>query len=456
MRSSFFALYKVKRLLGIDRAVSLTVFGRMYSALTSAVTVIIVSRLMSPIEQGYYYAIWSLWSLQTIFELGFSFVILQAAAHESAHLIRDQKGCFIGDTRSIQRLAHLLKTIQRWYLTAALIMVVSLYLWGYHFFSTKPNVGIHWHLPWVLTVLAAGLMFQIDPTVSFMEGCGYVSDVAMQKTIQSVVGSFVAWSCIATHHGLYAPGLLIMVQAGTGVVFFYRHRHFLLQIWKTESMQNTINWRQEIFPFQWRVALTWLSNYIPSILFTPLLFSVSGPVIAGQMGLSININLSLGLIALSWMSTKAAPFGTLVAKGEIQVLDRLFFKTLRQSTALVTLGAVTAFAGILLLNRYVPSVGHRMLSPSVFVFLLIATICNHIVQSEALYLRSYKKEPFLYMSVSIAGLMALCSWYTAHRYGVHGIALSYFSFSGVLSLLCGSAIFFACRHKWKKEYEAHV
>jgi len=126
--------------------------------------------------------------------------------------------------------------------------------------------------------------------------------------------------------------------------------------------------------------------------------------------LSVNINLSLGLITLSWMSTKAAPFGNLVARGKLDELDHLFFKTLRQSTALVTVGAVTAFTVVLLLNRYIPSIGHRMVSVPVFLVLLLTTVCNHVVQSEALYLRSFKQEPFLLMSISVAVVMSLCSW----------------------------------------------
>ncbi len=451
--TSFRMISRIKSIAGVDRPIFLSVFGRIYTALTSVVNLIMVSRLMSPVEQGYYYAIWSLWALQVVFELGFSFVILQTAAHESAHLTFDEEGRAHGDSRSIKRLAHLLRTVQRWYLTAAVLMIVLLYLWGYHFFSTRPAVGIHWQLPWMLTVLAAGLMFQIDPTISFLEGCGYVSQAAMQKVIQSVVGSLIAWLCIGTRHGLYAPGLLIMAQASTGLVFFYRRRRLLLQLWHVDSGEDTISWRHEILPFQWRVALSWLSNYAPATVFTPVLFSVCGPVIAGQMGLSININLSLGMIALSWMSTKAAPFGNMVARNKIKELDHLFFKTLRQSTVLVVSGAAAAFVVVVLLDRYIPSIGHRMVSKPVFLILLLTTVCNHVVQSEALYLRSYKKEPFLYMAVSIAIVMSLCSWYGARMWGELGVAVSYFIFSGLIALFCGSAIFLVSRRQWRQSQE---
>jgi hypothetical protein len=133
-------------------------------------------------------------------------------------------------------------------------------------------------------------------------------------------------------------------------------------------------------------------------------------------------------------------------------LDHLFFKTLRQSTALIAAGAGMAFAIVVFLNHYIPSIGRRMVSEPVFLVLLMTTVCNHVVQSEALYLRSYKKEPFLFMSVSIAVVMALCSWYGARIFGALGVAASYFAFSGVAALMCGSAIFILSRRKWR-QYE---
>ena len=46
-------------------------------------SVLLIVHFLTAAEQGYYYALWSLVALQSVFELGFSFVILQVAAHET-------------------------------------------------------------------------------------------------------------------------------------------------------------------------------------------------------------------------------------------------------------------------------------------------------------------------------------------------------------------------------------
>ena len=456
-KSSAYTLAKrLKQIFGVDRAIGLTILGRCFTLPAGVVTIMLISRLMSPIEQGYYYSIWSLWALQTVFELGFSFVILQVAAHERASLSIRADGVLQGDIRSISRLAGLLRTVQRWYLVAALIMVTILLVWGFRFFNMRPSVGVHWQWPWILTVLAAGLMFQIGPTISFLEGCGYVSDVAGQRLIQSVASYLVGWIAIISRHGLYAPGCMVAAECVTGFAFFYRHRRLLLQLLRERSIGYDISWRNEILPFQWRVALTWLTAYIPNILFAPLLFSIRGPVEAGKMGLSMNIALSLGFISLSWMTTKAAPFGSLVARGQELELDRLFFRTLRQSFVLVGIGAAAIFFGAQIIDWYLPSIGNRMLPQAAFFFLLLTTVCNHLVQSESLYMRSHKQEPFMYQSLAIALLLAACSWFGAKSAGSLGLAMAYFICSGVIASVSGTIIFRRKRRVWLSGYEVQT
>ena len=74
---------RLKHLFGIDRAIAYTVLARGFQILGSTGTVLLILRFLTPVEQGYYYTLLSLVALQTVFELGFSFVILQMAAHES-------------------------------------------------------------------------------------------------------------------------------------------------------------------------------------------------------------------------------------------------------------------------------------------------------------------------------------------------------------------------------------
>ncbi|MGB6721282.1 MAG: hypothetical protein WBE72_10835, partial [Terracidiphilus sp.] len=114
------------RALGMDGAVAYTFLARSVSIAGSTGTVLLIVRFLSPVEQGYYYTLLSLVSLQLVFELGFSFVIQQMAAHECAHLDLSPDGRAAGDPVAHARLASTLQLSLRWYTAAAAAMCLLL------------------------------------------------------------------------------------------------------------------------------------------------------------------------------------------------------------------------------------------------------------------------------------------------------------------------------------------
>ena len=172
--------------------------------------------------------------------------------------------------------------------------------------------------------------------------------------------------------------------------------------------------------------MSWLGEYFIFQLFNPVLFAYQGPVAAGRMGMSLTVMGALSTVAMAWMNTKSSPFGTLVAQRKFVELDSLFFRTLKQSLLLLALASGTVFGGLLLCTRYSPKLASRVLSPWVLGLLLLTAMVNHIIFSQAIYLRAHKAEPFL-----IAGLCAAivegCSTYLLGRFvGVEAVAIGFF------------------------------
>ena len=129
-----------KRYTGIDGAVSFTIAARLLQVASSIGTVLLILHFLSPVEQGYYYTLLSLAALQTVFELGFSFVILQLAAHEAALLTIHPDGRVEGDGAAHARLASVLKLTLRWYSWAAVALTaVVLSCWPGILFPGRPE-----------------------------------------------------------------------------------------------------------------------------------------------------------------------------------------------------------------------------------------------------------------------------------------------------------------------------
>lgn len=269
-----------RKVLGLDRAVGFTVLARFWSSAAGLVTVVLIAKFLSPAEQGYYYTFGSLVALQIVFELGFSYVILQLASHERSELSISSDYEISGAPVAHARLASVLQKSVRWYSVAAVLMAGTLLPVGFYFFSTHQHAGqtVFWKLPWCSAALMAALNFQLDPFLSFLEGCGYVPEIARLRFMQSATGSLLAWIVLINHLGLFAPSMMLFGMASASLVWLAGKHKLLLGLLRHQAGTHRIRWSHEVWPFQWRIAVSWLSGYFLFWIFNPILFAFRGPV----------------------------------------------------------------------------------------------------------------------------------------------------------------------------------
>ena len=386
----------------------------------------------------------SLVALQNIFELGFSFVVLQTAAHESVHFEIDKhpKERAAREEVARERLASLLKMIVKWYSIAAIVMGATLLPLGILFFSRNSQAQIvSWRSPWIAAVLATASLFFINPFLSFLEGCGQVREVALMRLGQGVAAIVVPWSVLLSGHGLYAPAAVNASYCTVGIIFLGVRRHSLLPFIIHPGNGNRISWRNEIWPFQWKIAVSFLCSYLTIQVFTPILFAYCGAVTAGRMGMSMSVTGYLWAVVFSWMSTKATPFGKLVSSRQFAELDCLFVRTLRQSLVVLAAAVLLVMTVLSLVQREYPPFASRMLPFNQLALMLFTAISTFLVQSVAIYLRAHRFEPFLWQSIGIAALTCALAFAVVPIWGVQGAVLTYVFSMGIVAPTSALVIF---------------
>jgi len=427
----------LRRRLGMDGAVTYAFLARSVNIAGSAGTVLLIVRYLSPAEQGYYYTLLSLVSLQIVFELGFSFVVQQLAAHECVHLELSDGGQVRGNPAAHARLASALRLTVRWYSMAAVAMGLLLAPMGWVFFTRHAAPGaqpVHWQGPWLAAVAMAMFGLWCVPYYSFIEGCGHVRAVAALQLRQAVAYALLAWTAMVLHHGLFAPAMVIAGQVGIGLHFLFGHRRMLFGLLRYRSGETAIDWRSEVWPFQWRIAVSWMCSYFTVQILIPILFALRGPIEAGQVGMSLSVTGYISALALAWTSTKATPFGFLIARGEFERLAQMFRQAVVQSMAVFTVIAACALIVVALLPGAAPRLAARMVPASLFALLVLGAAASHLTQNLAILLRSFKQEPFLGQSLMVAALTLGLAAAVVPRFGELGAALSYLLATGALGL----------------------
>ena len=66
-----------------------------------------------------------------------------------------------------------------------------------------------------------------------------------------------------------------------------------------------------------------------------------------------------------------------------------------------------------------------------------------LIQSLAIYLRSHKYEPFLWLSIAVAALTLAGTCIFAPRWGTLGAAGTYFACTGITGALAATVIFYS-------------
>jgi hypothetical protein len=437
--------------LGLDAPVTFAFLARAVSIAGSTGTVLLIVRFLSPTEQGYYYTLLSLVALQSVFEMGFSFVIQQLAAHESVHLRLFPNGTIEGDPAAHGRLASALKVTVRWYTAAAILMGLILTPLGFVFFAHHSGTDmarVAWRGPWLLAVAASMAGLWSTPLYAFLEGCGEVREVAALRLRQSAVAVALGWPSMLLHRGLYSPALIIIGQVVMGWIFLAARRRLIRELLLHPAHERAIRWRTDVWPFQWRIAVSWVCSYFAAQIFIPILFAARGPVEAGKMGMSLSITGYITVLALSWTSTKATPFGKMIARREFDALDRFFRRSLAQSLAAFAVIALSAVLVAALLPAFAPSLAKRMLSPGLFALLVLGAGANCATQNMGTLLRSFKREPFMFQSVAVALLTLTLAVIAAPRWGSAATALIYLAGTAGIALPSGWLVFARARRKY--------
>lgn len=432
----------------VNRAVFFGFLSKVWGLLAGMITVFLIVLKFSPELQGYYYTFASLLALQVFAELGFGTVIIQFASHEWSKLHLDEKGFVRGDARALSRLSSVASLAMKWFMFAAAALALVLAVGGSCFFAFSAQTVVSWRAPWIVLSLVTAMNVILIPLWSLLEGCNEVSNVYAYRFFQSFVSNGVIWISLLMGAGIWTPVFSGAVVLFCAIGFFYlKYRNFFISLLACDPGSLRVDWFKEIFPMQWKIALSWVSGYFMTAFFTPVMFKFHGAVEAGRLGMTLNLITIIAAISSSWVLPRVPAFGMLIRQREFKELDSLFKNINKAVFVLSSLAAFFIYLAVSFVYVTGMSFAGRLLSPGPVALLLIATVLNGMSLPMGYYLIAHKEMPTLNVSV-MAGLSTGISTLILGRYfGAAGIASGYLVVM-LIAFLWTKGIWSRCRQLW--------
>jgi O-antigen/teichoic acid export membrane protein len=442
----FLKIYKLfGNRLGVDGAIFWSIFNRGLGILKGPFTAFFIVKYLTVQEQGLWYTFGSLGAMTMLVDLGFTQIISQFVSHEYANL-KMEEGRMTGRPEDIDRFMSLIRFSVKFYIYIIFIASIILFILGYFYFKSE---SIFILLAWYLYTVIGGLGLFGSLLLSIYQGLDKITEIQKNMILSSLAYSLGTWIMLMLHFKIWA--LVIGSFLNIFVTLFLLHR-VAIPLWKQiikYKVRGKYHFFQETIPLQWRYAISFICSYLIVYLYVPSTFKLIGPVQAGQLGLSLSIITAVSGMANSWIITKVPKFNVLVAQKNYTDLDHLFKKSMTNGVFIQILLSFVSMCLVYGLNYFWPLVGKRFISFNLLGCLLFSQIPQFFITALSLYLRAFKREPFMILLVLNALLMLLSIFlflYLQHNFNFFIYSISVVNWAFVL--MFGIIIF----NKKKKEF----
>ncbi|MCU0719071.1 MAG: hypothetical protein MUC83_05160, partial [Pirellula sp.] len=372
--------------------------ARVWQAISGPLTIIFLVRALTLGEQGVYYVLASVMSIQLFFELGLLNVLISQSGHLASDLASNRP-------HAKQRMSQLISVAGRWFLGASFLYALAAIGFGWRTLAAKASTD-DWKIPLVcLSVVAAGTV-ALAPRLAILEGAGYRASVYKVRFFQMLLGTLAVWCTLWMGFKLWALVLSSFVQfLCSFLATFVVHRSFFESLHQTKENRETsvkssdeesgLKWFSEVFPLQWRVALTSITYHVATQFFTVILVRYHGEEAAGQLGMTMSIVMAIQGMAITFIQTKFSLVSNLHGAGDREGAGELWRRSALISTGLL----IIALSGVLTVIWLLPIAERgwedRFIEPWQMAILAVGCVANHGVALQSFYVLSRKGRPFL-------------------------------------------------------------
>ena len=378
--------------LNIDKKIGIFLSSKLFSYLSYPITLGLIIKFLTPLEQGYYYTFLTLLSFSMFLELGLGVILTNFSSHEFGRLSWKNNNLH-GDKIAVKRSLMLIKKTILWFsFVALLFFLLMLGMGAYFFLDSAPT---NYYITWIYFIIVFSPGLIISPLLSLLQGFGRIKEVQSVIFFQVFFSILAFWVALLMNFNIYALVIQFAVQNLISFLYlFFKYRN-LIFLSLVES-NNLFSWKDEVLPLQLKTGFTWLVSYLGINLLIPFSFKIFGPEIAGQLGMSFKIAEITSIICLAWTNTRVPRMGSIIASKNRIEFNTIFFSTLK---SIILIGAIS-MVGIYLLLVILDSYNYdifldRILSIKFILMLMIGYYMFAVSNYLAMTIRAFKDEKMI-------------------------------------------------------------
>ncbi len=364
-------------------------------------------------DQGLWYTFISLGALTMLVDLGFTSIITQFISHEFAHLTFEN-GKLTGKEKRLNSIFSLIHYSIKFYSYIVLFASILLVLFGiYYFRSEKISV----FFLWLLFSISSSLSLYSSLLLSIFQGLDNFKETQKIILFSSILMTVCIWLMLFFDFSILALAIGNLINIFLQLIFSYaRAPIFWRQVMQYKIVEK-VNWASSIKSLQIKYGFSLFSGYIIFYLFTPVLNNYFGSAIAGQYGMSMSLVSSISLLAGGWVVSSIPKYNILVSQKKYLELRDLFTKSVFSAILVHVLTSLILVVGIyfiLIHTKY----ENRILSVENVIVLLFISFIQSLINYLAIYLRSFKEEPFFLLSIFNALLVLFILFFVLPNFGL--------------------------------------
>jgi O-antigen/teichoic acid export membrane protein len=429
----------INQIRNFSRAITYSVLYKALQILSQAITILILANLTTPEIQGLFYVFWSLIGLQIFVEMGLGGVIQSYASHIWTTLKITKDGQLSGEDEQLAEASDLFVLGKIWFVVGGTILVMILIPVGLSLLSVADMSSDHYYPQWICASILVGAIISLQVYWSVLEGFNQVEAYYRFRSAQAILGSAMLWLTIWLGYELWAIVVSLTIQLLAAIYFLIRRFGpvfgALFQIGKFKQPNGAL--AREIFPFQWRIAVSFISGYFCFTVQTPLAMYFFGEETAGQVGMTWQLTGIVSTMAGAFivpMGPRLAMAVKNVNRDTVRHIFRLMHILSAAVAMLLAMGLLIGFLtveylGIDVLTKVKESLAGR----DILLFFLLGQLCMVLMLPSSYYFRAHKDWPLTLLSLASAVCNVVISIILMKIYGIIGLAAG-FALSQIFSI----------------------